>query len=245
MAYSAEKTQSSRRVLVGMRSSAAGVVTLKRIEKRLGGGEEKFAGLNLGELVDGQQHGVGAGEFGGAEVSRGEVEQRYGRSLTIGVQGTEEVVAVRAEGRIDGGAGGEDAGDLAANDLLGELGVFHLLADGDAVALAQKAGDVGLGGVVGDSAHGDGAFPIPGGEGNLQLAGGGLRVVKKEFVKVAHAEEEQGVRIERFGPHVLAHEGGKRGGGGGLGGVDGFAGRSWDGIQTREMPAYRERHAGV
>ena len=153
------------------------------------------------------------------------------RGFPIGVQGGQKVVALGAVGRVDRGAGREDAGDFAANDLFGELGVLHLLADGDAVALAEQTADVAFGRVIGDAAHRDRALAIAGGEGDLQLAGGGFRVVEKEFVKIAHAEEEQGVRILRFCCHVLAHERGKRGGGSGLGGVDGFAGRSWKGFR--------------
>ena len=70
------------------------------------------------------------------------------------VERGEIVVALRALRGIERSAGREDTGDFAAHDLLRELGVFHLLADGDAVALLQQAADVALYGVVGDAAMG-------------------------------------------------------------------------------------------
>ena len=43
----------------------------------------------------------------------------------------------------------------------------------------------------------------------LQLAAHGHRVVVEEFIKVAHAEEEQGIGIFPLGRRPLAHEGGQ------------------------------------
>src|SRR5580658_8301732 len=104
------------------------------------------------------------------------------------MEGGEEIVLGLIESGVEGGAGSQDSGDFAANYLLGELGVFHLFADGDAEAFAQQALQVSLSRVVGDAAHGDGAFAVTGGEGDLQLPGGGDGVVVEEFVEVAHAE---------------------------------------------------------
>jgi hypothetical protein len=65
---------------------------------------------------------------------------------------------VRAQGqRIGGGAGRDDARDFALDQLLGDRGIFHLVADGYAVALLDEARDVAFGRVIGDAAHGDGA----------------------------------------------------------------------------------------
>ena len=115
------------------------------------------------------------------------------------------------EGGVESGAGGEDAGDFAADDFFGELGVFHLVADGDAVAFAEKAIEVVFSGVVGDAAHGELAFAVAGGEGELELAAGGDGVVVEELVEIAHAEEEEGVGIFTLGRGPLAHEGGEFG----------------------------------
>ena len=112
-----------------------------------------------------------------------------------------------AEGGVEGGAGGQHAGYFAANDLFGELGVLHLIADGDAVALAQQAREVGFDGVVGNAAHGLRALPVARRQGQLQLAADGDGVVVEELVEVAHAEEEQGIGVFALGCGPLAHEG--------------------------------------
>jgi len=150
--------------------------------------------------------GCGAVEFGGAEFSGGEVEQGDCRCWAVFVEGGEEVVLFLAECGVECRAGGEDACDFATDDLLGELGVFHLFADGDAETFAQQALQIPFGCVVGDAAHGDGAFAVAGGEGDLQLAGGDEGVVVEELVEVAHAEEEQGVGVFLLGRCPLAHE---------------------------------------
>jgi len=129
------------------------------------------------------------------------------------VQRGEKVVLLLAERAVEGCAGGEDAGDFAADDLFGELGVFHLVADGDAIAFAEKAGEVLLHGVVRDAAHGLGAFAVACGEGELELAADGDRVIIEELVEVAHAEEEERIGIFALGGGPLAHEGGEFGGG--------------------------------
>ena len=41
--------------------------------------------------------------------------------------------------------------------FLAGRGIFHLVADGDAMAFLDEARDVAFGGVIGHAAHGDGA----------------------------------------------------------------------------------------
>ena len=107
---------------------------------------------------------------------------------------------------VEGGSGGQDAGYFTTDDFFGEFGVLHLFADGDAEAFAQEALQVTVGGVIGNAAHGNGAFAVAGGEGDLELAGGGFGVVEEELVEVAEAKEEQGVGVLAFGGQVLTHE---------------------------------------
>ena len=116
-----------------------------------------------------------------------------------------------AEGWVDGGAGCEDPGDFAANDGPGELGVFHLLAEGDAIALAQKALQVDFRGVVWDAAHGLLLLFIAGGEGELKLAGDEDGVVVEELVEVADAAEHEAVGILLLSREVLPHDGREHG----------------------------------
>ena len=107
------------------------------------------------------------------------------------------IVLVRAQQvRVDRGAGRDDAGDLALDQLLGQLGIFHLVADGDAIALLDQARDVAFGGVVGDAAHGNGRalFLVARGERDFELARGSHGVFEEELVEIAQAEHQQGVR---------------------------------------------------
>ena len=113
---------------------------------------------------------AGAGEFCGTEIAGGKVEEGESGGAVGEVDGGEVVVLIGGEGGIEGGTGREDAGDLTADDFLRELRVLHLVADGDAIALAEEAGDVVLRSVIRDAAHGDAALFVAGGEGDLQLA---------------------------------------------------------------------------
>ncbi len=150
--------------------------------------------------------GAGSGEFRRAEIAGGEVEEGESGGVVGEVHGGEIVALLGGEGGIEGGAGREDASDFAADDFLRELRVLHLVADGDAITLAEETGDVVFGGVPGDAAHGDVTLFVAGGEGDLELAGGGFGVVEEELVEVAEAKEEQGVGVLAFGGQVLAHE---------------------------------------
>ncbi len=92
--------------------------------------------------------------------------------------------------------------------FLGELGVLDLVADGDLVSLANELGDVALGGVVGNSAHGEGdaIYLLARGEGDLELARGGDGVIEEELVKIAHAEEQQRGGMLFLDGGVLPHQ---------------------------------------
>ncbi len=140
-------------------------------------------------------------------VRKSPVERSSRASAATGtgqVERRQVVVSLRSQGWVDGGAGGEHPGYLAADDFLGELGVLHLFADGDPVALAQQPGEVVVGGVVGHSAHGHGALFIPCGQGDLQLPGGDLRIFEEELVEVAHAEKQQGIGVLALGGRSTA-----------------------------------------
>ena len=130
--------------------------------------------------------------------------------LFSGQDGGEVVVAVFLESEVIEGAGAEDAGDFAADELAGD-DFADLVADGDAFAGFDEFGHVGTGAVVGDAAHGDvAAF----GEGDVEEGGRFAGVVEEHFVKVAEAEEEESVGGELAADVlVLAHHGGELRGG--------------------------------
>ena len=147
-----------------------------------------------------------ASELRRPEVAGGQIQQGQRRNLTRNVQSRQVVVPFRRQGGIDGSARCEHARDLAADDLFGELGILHLFANGDPVALAQQAGEVIVGGVVGHPAHRHRALFISRCECDLQFPRGDLRVFKKQLVEVAHAEKQQGVGVLPLGSRVLPHE---------------------------------------
>jgi hypothetical protein len=143
-------------------------------------------------------------EFAGGGVDPGRPEG--GRA---GGQGEDESGLRRVQGGgLELGAGGHDAHDLALDHALGRARVLHLLAEGDAEALLDQPSHVGGDGVMGDSAHRDRvalAVLRARGERDLQGTCGHHRVLEEELVEVAHAEEEQGVRVLRLHPVVLLH----------------------------------------
>ena len=164
-------------------------------------------------------------EAGGAvplrreELARGGLQPGDAEGVGPGLEGHH----VGRLGRSEGGglelrAGRDDPDDLALDDALGRARVLHLLAQGHAEALADEAGDVGGGRVVGHPAHRDGvAVAVLGarGEGDLEGLGGHHRVLEEQLVEVAHPEEEERFRVLRLHPVVLLHggcldEGGRR-----------------------------------
>jgi hypothetical protein len=102
--------------------------------------EEKLArGVGFDVGADARP-GVGPRDFGGAEVAGREVEEgRAVRVARAADRGEVERLFGVDEVRVDGRARRDDADDLAADELLRLRGVFGLLADGDAVALAYQA----------------------------------------------------------------------------------------------------------
>ncbi len=137
--------------------------------------------------------------------------------------GGEKIFLAAIEHRLFGqGAGGDQAGDFALDHSFGVFGVFHLFADGDFEAGGDHAVQIGFDGVVRDAGHGDGVFAFgAGGEGDAEDAGDGAGVFVEAFVKVADAEEEDGIGILLLVLLVLPHGGGE---GGGVLSVDGISG---------------------
>src|ERR1017187_3238703 len=174
-------------------------------EQRQIGGEEHLA---RAKLLDGGGD-FGRVHFGGAELAGGDIHVGHAGAVAKAGDGGEVVVFVRAQGEgIGGRAGRDDARDLPLDQLLGDGGIFHLVADGYAVALLDESRDVAFRGVIGDAAHGDGRafFLVAGGEGDLQLARGEDGVFKEELVEIAEAEEEEGVGHLLFDGVVLPHQ---------------------------------------
>jgi hypothetical protein len=168
-------------------------------------GQQALGGLDALEAV-GQRL---PGDLLDLEPAGGQVDPGDAGGRAVDGDGGEEVVGAAVEDVLLGeGARGHDAGHVAVHEAFGLGGVLDLLADGDAVAGADEAFDVALGGVVREAGHGDGvgAF-VARGEGEAQVAGAGLGVVKEDLVEIAHAEEEDGVLVPLFEGQVLPHHG--------------------------------------
>ena len=109
---------------------------------------------------------------------------------------------------VGDGAGRDDAHDLARDDALDLGGVGHLLADRDLVPLREQARDVAGGRVVGDARHGDRVgVLLAGREGEVEDARDEDGVVVEGLVEVAHAEEDDRVRVRVRRLLELAHDG--------------------------------------
>ena len=179
------------------------------VHHRLGGGE-------AAQLVAQVRQPLGAGKGGGVSLAGGDVADAQRGVLLIQKHTGAEVAAAGLQaGAVDDGAGGDHTDDVPLHQALGLGRVLGLLADGHLVALGDEPGDVAVGGVVGDAAHGDallrrlGLVLVTGGEGQLQLPGGGAGIVAEHLVEIAQAEKENGIRVVGLDFQILAHHGGQ------------------------------------
>ena len=138
-----------------------------------------------------------------ADVRPGEVVVFAGRG-----EAEEDVVAgFVQQGFVGEGAGGDDAGDGALDRPFGKRRVADLFADDGGLALFDEFGDVVVDGMHRHARHRDGFARAlaAGGDADAEEFAAAPRVVKKEFVEVAHAVEDEGVRVVFFDAEVLLH----------------------------------------
>jgi len=114
-----------RRVLI-----ASGQVCLARLR---GAGqaacrEKQFRRPDPPQFVQKLGPGVATRELGCAKFPSGKIQQRQTHAGSLNMYAGEPVALLRAETGIDHCPGRQDAGDLAADDLLREFGILHLLA---------------------------------------------------------------------------------------------------------------------
>ncbi len=181
-----------------------------------GGGDDLARGEHRDVVVQGLA-GMRAVILGHLELAGGEVQKRdaepglrIGGSLQTG-HGEQE----RRFARVEIAGVGQRARryhphDLAPDHAFRLTRVLDLLADRHPVALADQAGDVAVGGMVGHAAHRHGgAGRVLGARGERQVegAGGDQRVLVEQLVEVAHPEQHQGKRMLALGLEVLAHRG--------------------------------------
>ena len=120
----------------------------------------------------------------------------------------EVVVLARLEpGVVVDDARAHDADHLARDEALDLRRVGHLLADGDLEALLEEALHVRARGVVRHARHRDLVVRalVARGERQVERARGHDGVLEEELVEVAHAKEQERVRMRRLRVEVLAH----------------------------------------
>ena len=124
-----------------------------------------------------------------------------------------QVVALAGieQGVVGDRAGRDDPRHFALDQSLGQLGIFDLFADGGPEAGGDQLGQVAFQLVVGKAGHGRAVLALVArGEGQVEHAGGGLGVLVKHLVEVAHAKQQQGVGACPLGLLVLLHHGSGR-----------------------------------
>ena len=114
----------------------------------------------------GQAEGFAAGAEGGQEI--------------IPFRGQEAFVEVRSRT--------EDLRDLPLDQLAGPR-LLHLVADGHFAPRLQEPGDVAVGGVKGNAAHGDVAAVR---QRHVEQGRAGPGVVKKHLIEIPKAEQQEG-----------------------------------------------------
>ena len=92
---------------------------------------------------------------------------------------------------LNDGAGRDHADDVALDKALGLCRVFHLLTDGDLIALRDEAGHIALVAVEWYAAHGRALFKaaLLAREGQIQLPRSCERIVEEHLVEVTDAVE--------------------------------------------------------
>ncbi|MNJ29443.1 hypothetical protein D3C77_240100 [compost metagenome] len=155
-------------------------------------GQQVFPALDL-------QHG---------EVAAGDIQHGQAEQALVTQHGGDQVVAALIEQRLVADrARGDDAYHLALDRALAGGRVADLFADHHRFAQLHQLGQVALGRMEGDTAHGNRLARrlAAGGQGDVQEFGGLLRVFVEDLVEVAHAVEHQLVRVLVFQLPVLLH----------------------------------------
>ena len=143
-----------------------------------------------------------------AEPAAGQIEPGETEAPLSRAHAREHVVApLIEEGLVRNGAGRDDAHHLAFHRSLGFPGFAALLADGDGLTLAHQFRQVGVERDDGHAGHGNrsagGRAAL--GERDVEQLRGAARVLVEHLVEVAHAVEQQHVRVLRLDAQVLLH----------------------------------------
>ena len=139
------------------------------------------------------------------KIAGGQIHERQAEYFPRRTNRRKEVVPLGHEHSfIEMGAGREDLGDLAFDELAGP-GVFELIANGDLATGPEQPANVSIRRVMRQAAHGK---TVARGERQIENLRAGLRVLEKHLVEIAQAEEQQRV-LGQFAldPAILRHHG--------------------------------------
>ena len=161
------------------------------------------------------EHRAEAGSRTGrdAEAAGGDIDPGEGALAADLGEGRQIVVAPGLEQAVLGqGARGDEAHHPAVDDgfrpALAGLGrVLHLLADGDAEALADQREEIGLGRMDRHPAHRDVLSEMLAalGQGDVERGARGFGIREEQLVEIAHAIEQERVRVVGLDGVVLGH----------------------------------------
>ena len=162
----------------------------------------------LAQLVDGRHF---PGDLGHQHAAGGNIGKGQTAALPCRAQAANVVIAALLQHvGLHQGAGGHHPYNIPLDHPLGQRRVFHLLADGNLVALFHQPGNVVFHTVVGHPAHGRtvGKAAVPPGQRQFQLPGGGHGIIKEHLVEISETEHEDLVPMLILHGKVLLHHGG-------------------------------------
>ena len=155
---------------------------------------------------------VPVARLGHEELPGGDIDAGQAVTSAAKGKGSQKIVVLGLQAlRFQDQTGGDDAHHVAPDHALGQFRIFDLLADRYLESPVDELGDVGGGGMVGETAQGDGvlAVLVARGQGNLQDLGSGQGVFEEHLIEVAHPEEKDAVGIAFLDFRVLPHGGGQ------------------------------------
>ena len=145
------------------------------------------------------------------ELARTDVEERHTAGLLAEMDGAEEVVLLVVEyvvGHRD--AWSHQFSDAALDELLCQLRVFQLVADGDALAGPDEFRQVRIEGMIGEARHCETLSSrilaiVAMRQGDAQYLGGDDRILGIRLVEVTATEQQQRLRVLRLEVIELFH----------------------------------------
>ena len=147
--------------------------------------------------------------FGRHELAGADVQESHAARLAAEMHRPEEIVLAIVEHiAVDGHARSHQFGNSALHELLRQLGVLQLLADGHTLSGTHQLRKVGVQGVVRESRHLDclcgtvGAF----GKGYAENLRGNDCIRGICLIKVAHTVEQNGVGMLLLHLEILLHQ---------------------------------------